>query len=40
MTCPVTSAYCESGPGTTPKVVLLFKTLEAAQAAHRWFIYG
>lgn len=35
-----TSAYCESGAGTTPKVVLLFATLEAAQTAHKFVLWS
>lgn len=35
-----TSAYCESGAGTTPKVVLLFATLEAAQTAHKFLVWS
>ena len=32
------SVYCESGAGTTPKVVFLFSTLEAAQKMHKWAV--
>lgn len=32
------SAYCESGAGTTPKVVFLFEELSDAQSAHKWAI--
>ena len=34
------SAYCESGPGTAPKVVVLFATLEAAQKAHKFILWS
>jgi hypothetical protein len=30
------SVYCESGAGTTPKVVFLFADLDAAQSFHKW----
>jgi hypothetical protein len=34
------SVYCESGGGATPKVVLLFETLDAAQLAHKFAIWS